>query len=67
MNPKWTESSIRDELSRLDKTTGLKGSLLPISFNNARCTLGLYSSVNGGYLSFQTVIFKTPIGLLKRL
>lgn len=60
MKIKWTESSIRDELSRLDKKTGLKGSLLPISFNNARCTLGLYSSVNGGSFKFSNCYFQDP-------
>lgn len=60
MKTKWTESTIREELSRLDKKTGLKGSSLPISFNNARCTLGLYSSVNGGSFKFSNYYFQDP-------
>ena len=60
MKPKWSESTIREELSRLDKKTGLNGSSVPISFNNARCTLGLYSPVNGGAFKFSNYYFQNP-------
>lgn len=60
MKPKWTESTIREELSRLDRKTGLKGSSLPINFNNAKSTLGLYSSVNGGSFKFSNCYFQDP-------
>ena len=41
---KWTEADIRKELARLDAKTGLNGATLPISFSNAKCTLGQYCS-----------------------
>lgn len=36
----WNEAAIRKEFARLDAKTGLKGATLPISFSNAKCTLG---------------------------
>ena len=56
----WNETSIRSELARLDKRTGLKGAELPISFNNARCTLGLYDSTDGGSFKFSNYFFQDP-------
>lgn len=47
-------------MAKLDKRTGLKGAELPISFNNARCTLGLYSSINGGSFKFSNCHFQDP-------
>ncbi len=44
MNNIWTESRIREELQRLDQKTGLSGAKLPIVFNNAKCTLGSFST-----------------------
>lgn len=52
MKTVWTESAIRSEMARLDKRTGLKGTELPISFNNARCNLGLYDTTGGGSFKF---------------
>lgn len=60
MEMKWTESSIRKELARLDEKTGLNGASLPISFNNAKCTLGLYCSENGGSFRFSNYYFQNP-------
>lgn len=60
MKTVWTESAIRSEMAKLDKRTGLKGAELPISFNNARCTLGLYSSINGGSFKFSNCHFQDP-------
>ena len=53
MKTVWTETAIRSEMARLDKRTGLKGAELPIRFNNARCTLGLYDSTDGGSFKFR--------------
>ncbi len=60
MEIRWTENAIRKELSRLDKKTGLNGADLPISFNNARCTLGLYCSANGGSFKFSNYYYQDP-------
>lgn len=50
---KWDETMIRNEMERLDAMTGLKGSKLPIEFNNAKRTLGSFHSVNGKPLKFK--------------
>ncbi len=60
MKTVWNEASIRSEMARLDKRTGLKGAELPISFNNARCTLGLYDSTGGGSFKFSNYYFQDP-------
>lgn len=60
MNSKWTESAIREEMKKLDAKTGLRGAELPISFNNAKCTLGLYCSENGGSFKFSNYYFQDP-------
>ena len=56
----WTEEAIRTEMTKLDKKTGLKGAELPISFNNAKCTIGLYYSTNGGSFKFSNYYFQDP-------
>ncbi len=58
MKTVWTETAIRSEMARLDKRTGLKGAELPIRFNNARCTLGLYDSTDGGSFKFSNYYFQ---------
>ena len=52
MKVKWTESAIREDMKKPDAKTGLKGAELPIGFNNAKCTLGLYYSENSGSFEF---------------
>ena len=58
MKTVWTETAIRSEMARLDKRTGLKGAELPIRCNNARCTLGLYDSTDGGSFKFSNYYFQ---------
>lgn len=41
----------------MDAKTGLKGAKLPISFGNAKGTLGSYTSANGGALRFSRHYF----------
>ena len=60
MKTKWDVAAIRKEMARLDKKTGLKGSERPISFNNAKATLGSYSSGSGGYFKFSNYYFQDP-------
>lgn len=60
MKTVWNETAIRAEMAKLDKKTGLKGAELPISFNNAKCTLGLYNSANGGSFKFSNYYFQDP-------
>lgn len=60
MNKKWTEADIREEMAKLDLKTGLNGAELPISFNNSKCTLGLYYSTNGGSFKFSNYYFQDP-------
>lgn len=43
MNIIWDEKRIRRELERLDGITGLHGAELPMTFGNARFTLGQFS------------------------
>ena len=52
MNNVWTEEGIQKELERLDAKTGMNGAGLPISFSNPKCTLGQYSSTDGGSFRF---------------
>lgn len=47
MNIIWDEARVRDELKCLDQKTGLCGADLPIVFNNAKRTLGSFSTHNG--------------------
>ena len=58
MSTIWDEQSIREELAKLDLKTGLQGALLPINFNNAKCTLAMYSSQNGGKFTFSNYYFQ---------
>ncbi|MBR4049526.1 MAG: hypothetical protein IKK09_03435 [Clostridia bacterium] len=60
MKSLWTESMIREEMAKLDNKTGLRGAELPITFNNAKCTLGLYCSNNGGSFKFSNYYFQDP-------
>jgi hypothetical protein len=60
MKIKWTETTIRTEMKKLDKLTGLNGAELPIRFNNAKCTLGLYCSEDGGSFKFSDYYFQDP-------
>ena len=57
----WNETAIRKEFARLDAKTGLKGATLPISFGNAKCTLGSYSSAGGGAFRFSRYYFDDPL------
>ena len=57
----WNEAAIRKEFARLDAKTGLKGATLPISFSNAKCTLGSYSSAGGGAFRFSRHYFDDPL------
>lgn len=41
-NKTWNEDTIREEIRRLDKITGLQGSVLQITFGNAKYTLGSF-------------------------
>lgn len=58
----WSEYRIREEMKRLDRITGLEGATLPISFGNARNTLGFFSLVNNksGRFRFSRVYFEDP-------
>lgn len=47
MNIIWNEARVRDELKCLDQKTGLCGADIPIVFNNAKRTLGSFSTHNG--------------------
>lgn len=47
MNIIWNEARVRDELKFLDRKTGLCGADIPIVFNNAKRTLGSFSTHNG--------------------
>ena len=47
MNVIWNEARVRDELKCLDRKTGLCGADIPIVFNNAKRTLGSFSTHNG--------------------
>lgn len=38
----WTEETIRDEIRKLDETTGLEGAKLPIVFGRAKTRLGAF-------------------------
>lgn len=58
MSTVWDEQSIREELAKLDLKTGLQGALLPINFNNEKCTLAMYSSQNGGKFTFSNYYFQ---------
>lgn len=60
MKSQWTESIIRKEMTKLDKKTGLRGAELPIIFNNAKYTLGLYYSTDGGSSKFPDYYFQDP-------
>lgn len=60
MKEVWSETSIHAEFAKLDKRTGLKGAELPISFNNARCTFGLYDSTDGESFKFSNYYFQNP-------
>ena len=57
MNTIWNEAAIRREFARLDVKTGLNGAELPITFSNARGTLGSYTSENGGAFRFSRYYF----------
>jgi hypothetical protein len=57
MNTIWNEAAIRREFARLDAKTGLKGAKLPITFGNAKGTLGSYTSANGGAFRFSRHYF----------
>lgn len=52
---------IREELTRLDRITGLNGSTLPISFNNSKGRLACYSILKGlpGEFIFSDYYFKS--------
>lgn len=58
MYREWSEVTIRNEISRLDTITGLAGAKLPISFSNAKRTLGQYSCANGGSFRFSNFYFQ---------
>lgn len=58
MNNIWNENNIRKELARLDAKTGLAGATLPITFSNAKCTLGSYSAA--GAFRFSRKYFEDP-------
>lgn len=60
MEMNWNEASIRKELARLDEKTGLNGASLPIHFNNAKRTLGMYGPKNGGVFCFSNYYFQDP-------
>ena len=60
MNNVWTEDAIRAELAKLDAKTGLTGAKLPISFSNAKCTLGQYCSNGGGSFRFSNHYYQDP-------
>lgn len=60
MKSQWTESMIREEMAKLNKKTRLRGAELSISFNNAKCTLELYYSTNGGVFKFSNYYFQAP-------
>lgn len=49
---KWNEEMIRKEFARLDGITGLKGSELPIEFNESERALGSFRIVNNQPASF---------------
>lgn len=57
----WTEDMIREELTRLDRITGLKGSSLRILFNNSKGRLACYSILKGlpGEFIFSDFYFKS--------
>ena len=57
----WNEAAIRKEFAKLDAKTGLKGATLPISFSNAKCTLGSYNSASGGAFRFSRYYFDDPM------
>ena len=59
----WNEETIRAELRRLDGITGLHGAELPITFGNARSTLGCFHSDSNGdemRFYFSNFWFKKP-------
>lgn len=56
----WNETSIRSEIAKLDKITGLKGAELPIYFSNARHTIGTFSSRGNGVFTFSNHWFGNP-------
>lgn len=60
MKTVWNEATIRAEIAKLYKKTGLSGTELPISFNNAKCTLGVYYSIDGGLFKFSNYYFQDP-------
>lgn len=53
----WNETTIRNEFARLDAKTGLKGVTLPITFSNAKRTLGSFCSASGGAFRFSRHYF----------
>lgn len=67
MNTIWNEAAIRREFAGLDAKTGLKGAKLPISFGNAKGTLGSYTSANEGAFRFSDTISMMLHGRLKKL
>lgn len=56
----WNENTIRREMARLDAITGLHDASLPISFNDAKYTLGMFCSANGGAFCFSNCYFLNP-------
>ena len=61
MNTIWNEAAIRKEFARLDAKTGLKGAKLPITFGNAKGTLGSFSAADGGVFRFSRHYFDDPL------
>lgn len=57
----WNEAAIRKEVARLDAKTALKGETLPISFSNAKCTLGSYNFSSGGAFRLSRHHFDDPM------
>ena len=56
----WDEKRIRTEFERLDKRTGLTGAKLPITFGNAKGTLGMFSQNKQPYFRFSNYWFQNP-------
>lgn len=56
----WNEKRIRTELERLDSRTGLAGANLPITFGNAKGTLGMFSADKQMYFRFSNYWFQNP-------
>lgn len=62
MKTVWNESTIRSEMARLDKKTGLKGAELPIVLIMQDVLLDCTIQLMEVLLSFQTIIFKIRTG-----